>query len=43
VKVVPDTNVLVSGLLNSKGNPAAILTLFGEHFILKPAISLAPD
>jgi putative PIN family toxin of toxin-antitoxin system len=27
VKVVLDTNVLVSGLLNSKGNPAAILTL----------------
>jgi hypothetical protein len=27
VKIVLDTNVLVSGLLNSKGNPAAILTL----------------
>ena len=27
MKVVLDTNVLVSGLLNSKGNPAAILTL----------------
>jgi putative PIN family toxin of toxin-antitoxin system len=27
VKVVLDTNVLVSGLLNGKGNPAAILTL----------------
>ena len=27
MKVVLDTNVLVSGLLNGKGNPAAILTL----------------
>lgn len=27
MKVVLDTNVLVSGLLNRKGNPAAILTL----------------
>lgn len=27
MKVVLDTNVVVSGLLNSKGNPAAILTL----------------
>ncbi len=27
MKVVLDTNVLVSGLLNSKGNPAVVLTL----------------
>jgi uncharacterized protein len=27
VKIVLDTNVIVSGLLNSKGNPAAVLDL----------------
>ncbi len=38
MKIVLDTNVLVSGLLNSKGNPAAILKL-----VLTGAIQVCHD
>jgi putative PIN family toxin of toxin-antitoxin system len=38
VKIVLDTNVLVSGLLNSKGHPAAILTL-----VLSGAVQVCHD
>jgi uncharacterized protein len=38
VKIVLDTNVVVSGLLNSKGNPATILTL-----VLTGAVQVCHD